>query len=100
MSGGSYGYIYCRLQDECKGKMYDEEMNDLITDLCKVLHDLEWWQSSDIGEESYRNTLKAFKKKWFEENREERLRKYIDEKMGVMRKEMYELIGLESEVKE
>lgn len=74
MSGGSYNYIYSRLKDECGNNMYDEEMNDLINDLCEVLHDLEWWQSCDTSEESYRKTLTKFKKKWFKGNREERLK--------------------------
>lgn len=44
MSGGSYEYIYYRLEEECKGRMYDAEMNDMIKDLAEVLHDLEWGQ--------------------------------------------------------
>ena len=42
MSGGSYSYIYSTLSMECANRMYDAEMNDLIEDLCDVLHDLEW----------------------------------------------------------
>lgn len=94
MSGGSYSYIYSKLLNECDGRMHDEEMNDLIRDLSNVLHDLEWWQSYDISEETYRETLKAFKAKWFKSDREERLRKYIDDKTEAVRKEMYSLIGL------
>ena len=41
MSGGSYNYIGSTLKMECAGRMYDEEMNDLINDLYEVLHDLE-----------------------------------------------------------
>lgn len=64
MSGGSYNYIYSTLSEECEGYMHDEEMNTLIKDLCKVLHDLEWWQSYDISEEDYRKTVAKFKQKW------------------------------------
>ena len=64
MSGGSYNYIYNTLSEECEGYMYDEEMNALIKDLCKVLHDLEWWQSCDISKEDYRKTVAEFKQKW------------------------------------
>lgn len=102
MSGGSYGYIYSRLEEECLGRMYDEEMNDLIRDLCDVLHDLEWWQSSDSSEERYRNTLAKFKAKWFRGDRQERLKGYIDEQISIMRSQLYSLIGesQESEDKE
>lgn len=97
MSGGSYDYIYSRLQDECSERMYDAEMNDLVSDLVKVLHDLEWWRSGDICEKAYRNTLKNFKKKWFGSERQERLKGYIDNQISVVRNELYKLIGEEVE---
>lgn len=93
MSGGSYNYICNRLSDECEGKMYDAEMNDLIKDLCDVLHDLEWWESGDSTEDAYRETVKAFKKKWFKEDRQQRLKGYIDEQLNTMRSQLYSLIG-------
>lgn len=77
--------------------MYDAEMNDLINDLVNVLHDLEWWQSSDICEETYRKTVSDFKQKWFGGNREERLKGYIDENLKQMKKQMYQIVGLEEE---
>ena len=102
MSGGSYSYIYVRLSEECEKRMYDAEMNDLIKDLCDVLHDLEWWQSGDTSEERYRKTLSTFKKKWFKGDREQRLKGYIDEQIGTVRSQLYSLIGepQESEDKE
>jgi hypothetical protein len=99
MSGGSYSYIYSKLSEECENRMYDAEMDDLIKDLCKVLHDLEWWQSGDTSEKQYRKTLSAFKKKWFQGDRKPRLKKYIDEQIGIVRESLYKLIG-ESEDKE
>lgn len=93
MSGGSYNFIYSTLSEECEGRMYDPEMDEMIRDLCEVLHDLEWWQSGDSGEERYRNTLKKFKDKWFKGERTERLKGYIDQKMGVVRKELYSMLG-------
>lgn len=96
MSGGSYNYIYCSLSEECEGRMYDAEMNDMISDLCSLLRALEWWQSGDSSEESYRLTLSEFKKKWFESDREERLRGYIDNQISVVRSELYSLIGLDA----
>lgn len=95
MSGGSYNYIYSRLEEECSNRMYDAEMNDMINDLCVVLHDLEWWQSYDTSEEEYRKSLSAFKKKWFNGNREERLKEYIDSKCALVKSELYKMIGIE-----
>lgn len=93
MSGGSYDYIYSRLSEECEDRMHDAEMDDMIKDLCKVLHDLEWWQSGDSSEGEYRATLTKFKAKWFKSNRQERLKGYIDNQIGVVRKQLYDLIG-------
>ena len=93
MSGGSYGYIYSSLKNECDGQMYDAEMNDMIRDLCEVLHDLEWWQSCDASEERYRATLEKFKTKWFKGDRKERLKGYIDEQIGIVKRELYQLVG-------
>ena len=64
-SGGSFDYMYERLERYYAGKMRDIEMNDLITDLVKVLHDLEWYESGDIDERDYEKSLKEFKDKWF-----------------------------------
>ena len=64
MSGGSYDYVCYKLSNECEGRMYDIEMNDLVKDLSEVLHDLEWWQSGDYSEDQYRETVSEFKAKW------------------------------------
>ena len=96
MSGGSYEYIYLSLEEQCKGAMYDAEMNDLIEDLCELLHDLEWWQSGDYGEEEYRKTLLKFKKKWFQGVREKRLKDYIDKQVGLLKGQLYCLIGIDT----
>ncbi len=93
MSGGSHNYIYSRLSQECEGEMYDAEMNALIKDLCEVLHDLEWWQSGDYSEDQYRETVSEFKKKWFKGDRSTRLKDYIDEQIGIVRNQLYALIG-------
>lgn len=69
MSGGSYNYMYCRIEEEYVDRMYDSQLNEMIKDLVKVLHDLEWWQSSDTGEDTYRRTVTEFKKKWFKQTK-------------------------------
>ena len=64
MSGGSHNYECFRFEEEYCEQMRDPVMNELVHDLVPVLHDLEWWDSADIGEEGYRETVAAFKKKW------------------------------------
>lgn len=65
MSGGSYDYKSYVIEEYYAGRMYDLELDEMMKDLVKVLHDVEWWQSGDIDEEDYRKTVDGFKKKWF-----------------------------------
>ena len=51
--------------------MEDDELNALLKDFVEVLHDLEWWKSSDIGEDSYRKTVTNFKNKWLRQYNKE-----------------------------
>lgn len=99
MSGGSYSYIYSQLFRECEGRMHDDEMEDLVADLYKVLHDLEWWQSCDTSEDTYRETVAKFKAKWFKGDRSARLKSYIDAEIERTRHELYELIMTDTERK-
>lgn len=69
MSGGSYSYVYCKVEEECVNRMFDSQLNEMMKDLVKVLHDLEWWQSSDTGEDTYRMAVTEFKKKWFKQTK-------------------------------
>lgn len=69
MSGGSYNYMYCRVEEEYVDRMYDSQLNEMMKDLVKVLHDLEWWQSCDTGEDTYRMEVTKFKKKWFKQTK-------------------------------
>lgn len=97
MSGGSYNYEYYRVEEEYVGSMYDAELDEMMKDLVKVLHDVEWWQSCDIGEEDYRQTVKAFKAKWFDFDRGERLKPIIERKINKVRKELMDMIGGDDE---
>ena len=100
MSGGSHNYLYYTVEETYGGDMHDAEMNELIKDLVEVLHDLEWWQSGDIGEQGYRETVAKFKTKWFGsdiDTRTERLKGYVDKQVESCRKELYKLLGFQLE---
>lgn len=64
MSGGSYDYLFVTVESTYGGATYDDELDSLIIDLCKVLKELEWWKSGDTAEAQYRIALSAFKDKW------------------------------------
>lgn len=92
MSGGSHDYVYCKIENELCGQMHDPELNELMSDISELAHYLEWWESGDIGEESYRKTVCKFKRKWFQSSREERLKKYVDEALERQKVELYKMI--------
>lgn len=93
MSGGSHDYIFCRIEEELVGEMHDAELDDLMKDIADLARDLEWFDSGDIGEDSYKESVVKFKQKWFKSSREERLKGYIDKSVDDLRKKLYKLIG-------
>ena len=93
MSGGSKGYVYGMIEEYLCGQMYDDEINDLMKDVAKLAHDVEWYTSCDYGEDTYRESVLSFKEKWFKAPREERLKGYIDNAINKLKKELYMLIG-------
>lgn len=93
MSGGSHSYLCYRIEEEYVSKMHDKELDDLMRDIAQLTHDLEWYDSGDYGIEDYQKSIKNFKEKWFEQNREERLKGYIDEAVDDLREELHSMIG-------
>lgn len=98
-SGGSYDYKFSMIDEYYCGKMYDMELNDLMQDIVKLTHDLEWWKSCDYNEEDYRQTVRKFKNKWFKSSRNDRLKEYIDNRFDETRKELLELIDEKQMIK-
>lgn len=92
MSGGSMNYIFCRIK-EAADMTDDKELSELLTDISDVLYAEEWWTSGDTEKAPYEQALAQFKTKWFKGNREERLKGYIDEELGRVKKALYALIG-------
>ena len=96
MSGGVMDYIYFRLQDASE-MTHDIEIKGLLHDLSQLLHDEEWAFSGDYSMDEYYESLAKFKKKWFEQPRRDRLKKYIDDAIENQRKELYLMCGIEVE---
>ena len=95
MSGGSYNYMYSTVEDEYVGRMYDAELDALIKDLVPVLKAVEWWQSCDTSEKSYREAVRKFKKKWLSDDvRTERLSEIINGKVEDLREELLKMVGV------
>jgi len=94
MSGGSWNYLYYRIE-EAANYITDPEVKDLLKDLAALCHDAEWYDSGDYSEKTYQDSLEKFKKKWFKSSRDERLKYYIDTEINRVKNELYGLIGEE-----
>lgn len=93
MSGGSMNYVYSRIETECVGNMGDHELDDLMKDIVKLVHDREWCLSDDIGEEDYRKSVEKFKEKWFKASRTIRMRGYVEDMFKAAREKCLVMIG-------
>ena len=95
MSGGSYNYEFSRVEDEYVGRMFDPELDALIRDLVPVLKAVEWWQSSDTCEQTYREKVSAFKKKWLSgDTRQKILEEIICDKVDNLKFDLLKMIGI------
>lgn len=105
MSGGEL-FSYCWPDfDEADGKWRDEELNELYHDLfCGaefsvggyggLCQSLDFWLSSDIEEDSYREAVTRFKAKWMHrtpKNRVEFYQRKLQEYADRLKREMGEI---------
>ena len=91
MSGGSMNYICFKIEDAAKD-VPDREIRDLMNDLAELMKSLEWWTSGDTNRDYYDKNLQKFKKKWFKDSRNIRLKKYIDDSVNILKEELYGLV--------
>ena len=102
MSGGSHNYIAYEINAElfenrietnytnvCDAKnariarnlnpMHDRELSELMADVMCLLYGLEWFDSCDIGEETYKECVNKFKEKWMHRTENDRLNSYAED---------------------
>ena len=75
MSGGHFNYDNYNIGYTMDGQWQDEEINELFNDLFVgnlwgqrsggLAGALDYWLADDISEETYREYVDKFKKKWF-----------------------------------
>jgi hypothetical protein len=109
MSGGSHNYIANEINEalfeDCFGNrvdnryknvcdektariarnlnpMHDRELSELMADVMCLLHGLEWFDSCDIGEETYKECVNKFKAKWMHRTENDRLNSYLKDLKG------------------
>ena len=119
MSGGSHSYIAYEINAElfenrietyydnvCDAKnariarnlnpMHDRELSEFMADVMCILHALEWYDSCDIGEETYKECVNKFKAKWMHRTENDRLNSYAEDLKSYYEKLVEELKGEEN----
>ena len=105
MSGGHFSYANNSLQQEIfpyswsgirdprDNPFYDIEVSDLVFDVFGLIHDLDYYESGDYGEGTYRKHVTEFKDKWFGKvSRQKRMTKYIDDSISALRADLIAMV--------
>ena len=122
MSGGSLNYLASTMCDSLFGyktyrdyemicnnanariarnlnPMHDRELSELMADVICLLYGLEWFDSCDIGEETYKECVNKFKAKWMHRTENDRLNSYLEDLKSYYEKLVEELKGEENVTK-
>ena len=96
MSGGSMDYL-CYRVEEAASAMGDRELTELVKDVAELLHDREWYISGDYGANTWEESVRKFKQKWFDKPREKRLKALIEQMFDETKQECMNMIGVKNE---
>ena len=126
MSGGRWNYNQCNLGyemfpgcDVCYGigndeknkyrnysgnvklarklnPMEDKQISELVFDVLCLIYSADWYKSSDIGEDYYREDVKAFKEKWLNVKPDDSVKTEIDKSIQELKEELYVSLGVEN----
>lgn len=107
MSGGCFNYIDSQLKSEIFGWCSDDtwdgrnvfedrEISEIVFDVLGLIHEYDWYNSGDTGEEKYLKAKAKFKDKWLK-NPRVRVKHVIDTAVNEFRQEMYKTYGIENE---
>ena len=96
MSGGRFDYLDLSLKNEIFGwsdkyhnVLEDVELSELVWDVLDLLHDYDWYISGDTEENTWLKAKSEFKKKWFEVERKDIIKRAIDNSLKDCKEELY-----------
>lgn len=116
MSGGRYDYMQYRISDElfghiglsygqegfCQSKIaakinpfHDVEISEMFWDMLVLLHSLDWYESGDTCESTYRTDVEYFKKKWLGKTAGERIDRMVENAVENAKHEINVALGRE-----
>lgn len=95
MSGGRFCYVDSQLKHEIFGwsdkprnVFEDREISELVWDVLDLIHEFDWYESGDTGEDDYLKAKKEFKEKWLA-NDMKRQKRIIDEAIEDLKNDLY-----------
>lgn len=91
----SNNYVY--YVNEALTYVEDAEIQNLILDTAKLLHDLEWYTENVQDPDKGQELIMDFRKKWFKMSRTKRLQEYINSALDMVKDDFNQL--LEEELK-
>lgn len=71
----------------------DKQLSELCWDMLCVIHSYDWFVSGDTGEETYREDVKRFKKKWLKPSPEKLVKAEIEKSVEELRQELLTTLG-------
>ena len=76
--------------------MEDKQISELVFDVLCLIYSADWYKSSDIGEDYYREDVKAFKEKWLNVKPDDSVKTEIDKSIQELKEELYVSLGVEN----
>lgn len=102
MSGGYFQYIDSNLKSQIFGwtdkpdnEFQDVEITELVWNVLDLIHDFDWYMSGDTCEETWLKKKAEFKKKWFQSERKDRIKRIVDDALKDTKEELYKTFDLE-----
>lgn len=83
-----FGYEY-DYRDAKKNVFQDDEISELVWDVFGLIHDFDWYKSGDTDEQDYIKSKSDFKKKWFDSDKKTRVKRIIDNRIELLKKQLY-----------
>ena len=103
MSGGRFDYKDQGLRNEIFGwgdtwcnVFEDREISELVWDVLNLVHEFDWYDSGDTGEDTWLKEKVAFKGKWLSGNNADRVKRIIDDTFREAKEELYKTFDLKN----
>lgn len=101
MSGGRFDYKDQGLRNEIFGwgdtwynVFEDREISELVWDVLNLVHEFDWYDSGDTGEDTWLEAKATFKGKWLSGKNNSRTKRIIDDTLKEAKEELYKTFNI------